>query len=128
MEISKTASGADGILHHPPEAFDRIEVMPTVGREEMEAQLAVIVVEGRIELVRPVDPTAIDDHHDLFVGFAEGCHQLMEILAQLLRIKVRDDFREALGGAILARPNHPEQHAARDPVPGAMAYPRLAFE
>ena len=93
----------------------------------MEAKLAVIVVEGRIELVRAVDPTAIDDHHDLFVGVAEGCHHLMDILAQLLRIKVRDDFIEDFGGAILDCPNHTEQHAARDPVPGAMAYPRLAF-
>jgi hypothetical protein len=29
---------------------------------------------------------------------------------------------------MLDRPNHTEQHAVRDPVPGAMAYPRLAFE
>ena len=27
----------------------------------------------------PVDPAAIDDHHDLFVGFAEGRHHLMDI-------------------------------------------------
>ena len=46
----------------------------------MEAKLIVVVVERGIELVRPVDPTAIDDHHDLFVRFAEDCHHLVNIL------------------------------------------------
>ena len=32
MQIRKTPSGTDRILHHAPEAFDRIEVMPTMGR------------------------------------------------------------------------------------------------
>jgi hypothetical protein len=41
-----------------------------------------------------MDAAAIDDHHDLFVGFAEGCHHLMNILAQLLGIKVRHNFIE----------------------------------
>ena len=31
MQISKTSSGPDGILHHPPEAFDGVEVVPTMG-------------------------------------------------------------------------------------------------
>jgi len=52
------------------------------------------VVEGRVKLVRPMDPAPIDDHHHLFLGVPEGCHHLMEILAQLLGIKVRHDFRE----------------------------------
>ena len=88
----------------------------------------MVVLEGRVEFVRPMDPAAIDDHDDLCVGFAEGRHHLMEILAQLLRIKVRDDFIEDFGGAILDRSNHTEQHAARDPVPGAITDPCLAFE
>jgi hypothetical protein len=67
----------------------------------MEAQLAVIVLQGRVELVRPMHPAAIDDHHDLFAGFAEGGHHLMEILAQFLGIKMGDDFIEDFGGAIL---------------------------
>jgi len=46
----------------------------------MEAKLAVIVLQGRVELVRPMNPAAIDDHHDLFPAFAEGRHHLMEIL------------------------------------------------
>src|SRR4029450_5182312 len=41
----------------------------------MEAQLIVVVVESGIELVRPVDPAAIDDHHHLFAGFAESGHR-----------------------------------------------------
>ena len=31
-QIGKTASGADGVLHDPPEAFDGVEVVPTMGR------------------------------------------------------------------------------------------------
>jgi hypothetical protein len=52
----------------------------------MEAKLVMIVVEGCIKFVRPVDAAPIDDHHDLFASGAEGGHHLMEILAQLLGI------------------------------------------
>ena len=81
MQVRKTSSGTDGVLHHPPEAFDGVEVMSAVGGQEMEAQLAVVVIESRVELVRPVDPAPLDDHHDLFPDFAEGGHHLMPILA-----------------------------------------------
>jgi hypothetical protein len=94
----------------------------------MEAQLALRVVEGRVELVRPMDAAAIDDHHDLFPGFAEGGHHLMHRLAQLLGIKVGHDFIKDFGGAILDRPNDTEQYAAGDTAPGAILQPRLAFE
>src|SRR5215510_3037806 len=94
----------------------------------MEAKLLVIVVERCIELVRPVDPAAIDDHHDLFAGFAEDCHHLVNILSQLLGIKVRHNFIEDFGSTILDCPQDAEQHTARDPAPGAIASPRLAFE
>jgi hypothetical protein len=30
-QIGKTASGPDSIFHHPPEAFDRVEVVPAMG-------------------------------------------------------------------------------------------------
>jgi len=93
----------------------------------METQLALIVVEGRLKLMRSMDPAAIDDHHDVFAGFAEGRHHLMEILAQLLGIKVGHDFIEDFGGTILDGANHAEQHAAGDPAPGAILQPRLAF-
>src|SRR5215471_5827803 len=94
----------------------------------MEAQLAIIVVEGRVELVRSMDPAAINNHHDLFVGFAEGRHHLMEILAQLLRIKVGHDFIEDFRGPILDRADDTEQHAAGEATPRAILPPRLAFE
>ncbi len=94
----------------------------------MQLKLAVVVVGGRVELVRSMDTAAIDDHDDLFPGFAEGRHHLMDILAQLLGIKVGHDFREDFGGAILDGADDAEQHAAGDAAPGARADPRLAFE
>jgi len=94
----------------------------------MEAQLIVVVVESGIELVRPVDPAAIDDHHHLFAGFAESGHHLMDILAQFLGIKMGDDFIEDFGGAILHSAEDREQHAAGDAAPGAVARPGLAFQ
>ena len=94
----------------------------------MEAQLALIVIESRVKLMRPMDPAAIDDHDDLCVDFAEGRHHLMDILAQLLRITMRHDFREDFRGPILDGADHAEQHATRDAAPGAILPPRLAFE
>src|SRR5215510_6941081 len=120
MEIGKTPSGADGVLHHPPEAFNGVEVVPTMGGQKMEPHLVVVVSECRVELGRPMDSTAIDDHDDLFAGFAEGGHDLMEILAQLLRIKVRHDFIEDFRGPILDGADNAEQHTTRDAAPGAI--------
>src|SRR5215510_5542304 len=94
----------------------------------MAAQLVMRVAEGRGELVGAMDPAAIHDHDDLFPRVAEGRHHLMDILAQLLRIKVWDDFREDLGGAVLPRAQHTEPYAVGDPAPGAITYPRLTFE
>ena len=94
----------------------------------MEAKLIAVVVEGCVKLVRPVDPAAIHDHHHLFIRFAEGRHDLMEILPQLLGIKVRHDFVEDFGGAILDRANDAEQYPTGDAAPGAILHPRLAFE
>ena len=31
LQIGKTASGTDGVLHHPPKPFDGVEVVPTMG-------------------------------------------------------------------------------------------------
>src|SRR5438128_7914727 len=94
----------------------------------MEAQLSMVVVEGRVELVRSMDPTTIDDHHHLFLGFAEGRHDLMEIVAQFRGVQMSDNFVEDFGGTIRDRGNDTEQHPAGDPTPGAIADPRLAFE
>jgi hypothetical protein len=64
----------------------------------VEVQLALIVIEGCVELMGPMDPAAIHDHHDLFAALAERRHDLMQILAELLSIKVRHDFVEDFGG------------------------------
>ena len=94
----------------------------------MEAKLVMVVLQGRVKLVRSMNPAAIDDHHDLFASFAEGGHHLMDILAQLLGIKMRHDFIEDFRGAILDGADDTEQHAAGDATPRAVLPPRLPFE
>ena len=94
----------------------------------MKAELAVVVVEGRVELVRPLDPAPIDAHHDLFLGFPEGGHDLVHILAQLLRITMRDDLIEDFRGAILDGADDAQQHAVGETTPRAILQPCLAFE
>ena len=94
----------------------------------MEAQLAILVVEGRVELVRSMDATAIHNHDNLFAGFAEDGHHLREILASLLGVKVGHDFIAHFCGVILDGANDAEQDAAGDATPGAIPHPRLAFE
>ena len=93
----------------------------------MKAPLAPVVGEGRVELGRSMAPTAIDDQHALWVRFAEGRHHLMQILTPLLSIKVRHDFVEDFGGAILDRANDAESHPAGDADPGTILHPRLVF-
>jgi hypothetical protein len=88
----------------------------------------VVVLKGRVKLVGPMDPAAIDNHDDLFAGFPEGRHHLMDILTQLLGIKVWHDFIEDFGGPILDGTNDAEQHPTGDAAPGAILPPCLAFE
>jgi hypothetical protein len=128
MQIRKTPSGADGVLHYAPEAFNRIEVVTTVGREQMQPKLLLPVCQSRRELFRPVDTTAVRDHDDLFPGVAKEGHHLMDILAQPLRIKMGDDLIEDFRGAILDGADNAEQHPAGDAAPRAILHPRLAFE
>ena len=128
MQIGKTPSGANPILQHAPEAFNRIEVMTTVGRQEMQPKLLVPVGQRRRELFRSVDATAVGDHDHLFAGVAKEAHHLMDILAQPLCLKMGHDLVEDFRGAILDRSNDTEQHPAGDTAPGAIADPRLAFE
>src|SRR6266568_6400676 len=94
----------------------------------MEAKPSVPVLQGRGKLVGAMDPATINDHHDVFAGFAEERHDLVDILAQLLGIKVRHNFIEHFGGPILDRTNDAEPHAAGDTAPGARAHPRLPLE
>jgi hypothetical protein len=67
----------------------------------MEAQLVLIVVKGRVQLMGSMHATPVDDHHDLFPGFAERGHHLMTILAQFLGINMGDDLIEDGGVSIV---------------------------
>ena len=75
-----------------------------------------------------MDPAAIDDHHDLCAGFTKGRHHLMDVLAQLLGIKMRDDLIEDVRCPKLDGAHHAEQHAAGDATPGAIVQPGMTFE
>ena len=97
-----------------------------MGGEAMEAQRAVVVLKRRVKLVGPMDPAAIDDHHDLCARCAEGRHHLRPILTELWGIQVRHDCVEHFGGAILDCANDAEQDPAGAPAPGALRQPGLA--
>src|SRR5262245_47117367 len=94
----------------------------------METKLVLIAGEGRIEPVCPMDAAPVHDHHDLLLRMAEESHHLMNILAQILGIKVRHDFIEDLRGPILHGTKNVQQDAAPDPAPGAMLRPDLPLE
>jgi hypothetical protein len=126
-EGGRALTSADPVLHHPPEPFDGIEMMAAMSRQEMAAKLSMVVVECCVALVRPVDPAPVDDHDDLFLGFAADRHDVMEILAQCLGINMRHDLREDFGGPILDRTHDAEQHATGDPTPRAMLHPCVPF-
>ena len=127
MQIGKTPSSADPVLQHAPEAFNRIEMVSTMRRQEMQPKLLVPVGERRRELMRPVDATAVGHHDHLFARAAKEGHHLMDVLAKPLCLKMGDNLIEDFRGAILDRPNDTEQHTAGDTAPGAIANPRLAF-
>ena len=127
-QSGKTPSGPDPVLQHAPEAFNRMQVVTTVGRQEMQPQLLVPVGQRRRELVRPVDATAVGDHAHLFPRMAKKGHHLMAILTEPLRVKLRDNLIDDARGAILHGTDDAEQHAARDPASGAILHPCLAFE
>jgi hypothetical protein len=128
MQIGKAPSGANPVLHHTPEAFNGIQVVTTMGWEQIQPKLFVPVSQRRCELFRPMDATAVGDHDDLFPGVAKEGHHLMDILAQPLRIKMGYDLVEDFRGPILDGTNDAEQHPAGDAAPRALLQPRLAFE
>src|SRR4030095_14674928 len=94
----------------------------------MQAQLLVLVVKRRVKLRRPMDAAAIDDHHDLCASFTKDRHDLMEIVAHLLGLKMGHDLREDPRRAIVDSPDTAEQDTAGEATPGAILGPRLAFE
>ncbi len=94
----------------------------------MELPLSLIMCQCGGKFFGPMDATALDDHDDLFVGFAKDVHDLMHILAQGVCVKMRHDLREDFGGAILDGPNDTEQDATGDAAPRVIVEPRLPFE
>jgi hypothetical protein len=73
-----------------------------------------------------MDATATDDHHDLFAGFAKDAHDLVEVLAEFLRIKMGHDLIKDARGPLLNGPNDAEQDHIGDAAPGTIAPPGLA--
>jgi hypothetical protein len=65
LEVGKTPSGSNSVLQHAPETFNGIEMMSASRGQKIQLQLLVPVRKRRGELVRPMDPTAIDAHDDL---------------------------------------------------------------
>jgi hypothetical protein len=128
VEISKSPSSVDGLLHDAPETFNGVEVVPAVGGQQMQSKLSVPVLQCGSQLFGPMDATAINNHHDLFVVLAKDAHDLMNILAQGVGVKMRHDLIEDFRGAILDGAQDAEQHPARDPTPRAILRPRLALE
>jgi len=126
-EVAPTSSRAQGVLHHAPEACDGIEMVATMGREAREAHRAVVVVEGRVELVRPLEAAAIDAHDHRFASCAEGRQHVMALLTPLLGSNVRDDWREDFGGALVDSADAAAHHATRDAAPRAGRPPRLPW-
>src|SRR5881392_1631024 len=94
----------------------------------MHLQLAVVMIEGRVKLMRPMDPATVHDLHDLFAGFPKDVHDLMKVLAKFLGIKMGNDLIEDPRGPILHGTKDVEQHATGDPAPRTIADPGLAFE
>ena len=74
----------------------------------MEVKRAVVVLKRRVQLMRPMDPTAVNDHHDLFLSFAKDGHHLMDVLAQFLGVKMGHNFIEDFGSPVLNGPNDAE--------------------
>jgi len=128
LESTTPSPGADGVLHHPPEAFEGVEVRSAVGRQALHATLIMSMVAGRVELRRPGDPTAIDDPHHLLVGFPKGRHDWVPILTSRLGSKVGHDLREAFRGALVDGADDTPHHTPREATPRARRPPRLAVQ
>ena len=93
----------------------------------MQPKLFVPVCQRRRELFRPVDTPAVGDHDDRLPRVAPEGHHLMDIVAQPLCVKMRDDLIDDARSAIVHGSYDAEHHAAGDTAPRAIATPRLAF-
>lgn len=130
MAIGKTPSSPNPVFHHAPEPCNRIEVMTSPDRQEIQAQLLVPVRQRGRELVGTVDATAVNDHDNLLPGVAKERHPLMAIVTKSLGIKLRDalveDFRGALVDSAQDTEHDPTGHAPPTPrVPPRLPFARL---
>ena len=126
MQIGKTPSGADPVLHHAPKTFNGIEVVATMGGQAMQPTLRMPVCQCRRELFRPMDATAVDDHDDLLPRVTKEGHHLRAILAPSLRINMGDDLIEDFRGALWDRAHDAEPDPTGHAAPTPLAHPRLA--
>jgi hypothetical protein len=55
VQIGKTSSGADPVLHHAPESFDGIEVVAAARGQAVQPKLLMPVGQRRRELVGTAD-------------------------------------------------------------------------
>src|SRR5262249_36474282 len=90
MQSGKTPSGPDPVLQYAPEAFNRVEGVATMRRQERQPKLLVPVCQRRRKPVRSMNATAVGHHDHLFAGGAKEGHHLMDVLAQPLRLKMGD--------------------------------------
>jgi hypothetical protein len=128
LEVGKRPSGPDPVLHHAPETFNGIQMVSTARWQKMQLKLLVPVLKSRRELFRPMDATAIDHHDDRLSGGAKEGHDLVDVLAKPLGLKMGDDFIEDFRRPILDGPKDAQQHTARHAAPTPIAHPGLAFE
>src|SRR5262245_34167715 len=87
MQIGQTPSGPDPVLQYAPEACNRVEVVATMRRQEMQPTRLVPVCQRRRKLVRSMNATAVGPHDHLFAGGAKAGHHLLDVLSQPLRLK-----------------------------------------
>jgi len=99
-----------------------------MGREEMAAPLALRVVEGRVTLLHPLAPAALNDPHDLFLGLASGGQHWMEVWAPCLGRTRGHHGRADVGRPRLDGAEHPPPHAAGEAAPRALRPPGLTVE
>jgi hypothetical protein len=125
MEVGTTPSSPALLLHDAPNAFAGVELVTTMGREEVPATLLLPVGACRRELRRPVEATAIDDPDHGCAGRATERHALLAIWAQPLGSKMRHACRADVRGALVDGPQHAAPPAAGHPTPGARASPGL---
>ena len=127
LKRATTPSSADGVLPHPPAAFDGGAVLSAGGRHAREAQRAVRVVEGGVELGRPRAPAALNAPLDLLPRGLAGHHPWVPLGAPLLGIPMRHDGRADGGGPLLDSAADAQAHAAGEATPRAIRPPCLAF-